>query len=109
MVDKIRKAVARDILKSTADFILECVTPITRAQKKRAKILSEIDYENIPLKELDKILHGYWTPLSCEVCRAGSNKDILEECYEFRLPVMFSEDKETVTLCKDCLRKALEL
>ena len=109
MRSQIRKAVARDILKSTADFILECVTPITRAQKKRAKILREIDYKNIPLKELDKILREYWIPLVCESCGAGSKKDILEECYEFRLETAFDEDKETVILCKDCLKKALEL
>lgn len=110
MESRINKVVARDILKSTADFILTCVTPISRAQKKRAKILREIDYKNIPLKELDKILRGYWIPLVCESCGAGSKKDILEECCEIPLlPDNGDDSRSHVLICKDCLRKALEL
>lgn len=67
--------------------------------------LSELDPETCTTKDVDKAMIGrWWERCYCEEC----DKNV-EEIVVFGIEDEYAECDHRKNLCKDCLRKALEL
>lgn len=76
-----------------------------RWRKKLHASLSELDPETCTVSQVDKAMNGRWWPRCyCEEC----NKEV-SEVIQFGDDDPYAECDPRKHLCKDCLRKALEL